>query len=35
MTRAYTAVVEGMASGNPRLVGVWDWAGHRVGGDVE
>lgn len=35
MTRAYSAVVEGLSSGNPRLVGVWDWAGHRVGGGLE
>jgi predicted amino acid racemase len=35
MTRAYAAVVEGLAVGRPRLVGVWDWAGHRVGGDPE
>jgi predicted amino acid racemase len=35
MTRAYTAVVAGCASGRPRLVGVWDWASHRVGGGVE
>jgi hypothetical protein len=35
MTRAYTAVIEGCASGRPRLVGVWDWASHRVGGGVE
>ena len=35
MTRAYTAVVEGISAGHPRLVGVWDWAGHRVGGGME
>ncbi len=35
MTRAYAAVVEGCASGRPRLVGVWDWASHRVGGGIE
>jgi predicted amino acid racemase len=35
MTRAYSAVVEGLATGAPRLVGVWDWAGHRVGGGLE
>jgi predicted amino acid racemase len=35
MTRAYTAVVEGLSTGTPRLVGVWDWAGHRVGGGLE
>ena len=35
MTRAYSAVVEGLSSGSPRLVGVWDWAGHRVGGGIE
>lgn len=35
MTRAYTAVVEGISSGHPRLVGVWDWASHRVGGGIE
>jgi predicted amino acid racemase len=35
MTRAYAAVVEGCASGRPSLVGVWDWASHRVGGGME
>jgi predicted amino acid racemase len=35
MTRAYTAVVEGLSTDSPRLVGVWDWAGHRVGGGLE
>lgn len=35
MTRAYTAVVEGISTQSPRLVGVWDWAGHRVGGGLE
>jgi predicted amino acid racemase len=35
MTRAYQGVVEGLAAGNPRLTGVWDWATHRVGGGVE
>jgi hypothetical protein len=35
MTRAYSAVVEGLSRGRPRLVGVWDWASHRVGGGVE
>jgi len=35
MTRSYTAVVEGLSHDNPRLVGVWDWAGHRVGGGME
>ncbi len=35
MTRAYTAVIEGLSTQNPRLVGVWDWAGHRVGGGLE
>jgi predicted amino acid racemase len=35
MTRAYSAVVEGLSTGSPRLVGVWDWAGHRVGGGLE
>jgi predicted amino acid racemase len=35
MTRAYAAVVEGCASDRPRLVGVWDWASHRVGGGME
>ena len=35
MTRAYSAVVEGVASVHPRLVGLWDWAGHRVGGGME
>lgn len=35
MTRAYSAVVESMSSGNPRLVGIWDWSGHRVGGGIE
>jgi predicted amino acid racemase len=35
MTRAYTAVVEGLSTQSPRLVGVWDWAGHRVGGGLE
>lgn len=35
MTRAYSAVVEGISTKSPRLVGVWDWAGHRVGGGME
>lgn len=35
MTRAYTAVIEGLSTQNPRLVGIWDWAGHRVGGGLE
>jgi predicted amino acid racemase len=35
MTRAYSAVVEGLSSHTPRLVGIWDWAGHRVGGGIE
>ncbi|HEX4751960.1 MAG TPA: alanine racemase [Solirubrobacterales bacterium] len=35
MTRAYVAVVEGLGRGVPRLVGVWDWAAHRIGGGVE
>jgi predicted amino acid racemase len=35
MTRAYQGVVEGISQGSPRLVGVWDWATHRVGGGVE
>jgi predicted amino acid racemase len=35
MTRAYVAVVEGLSRGAPRLVGVWDWAAHRIGGGVE
>jgi predicted amino acid racemase len=34
MTRSYSAVIEGLPSA-PRLVGVWDWAGHRVGGGIE
>jgi predicted amino acid racemase len=34
MTRAHTAVVEGMSVGRPRLVGVWDSAGWRVGGGM-
>jgi predicted amino acid racemase len=32
MTRAYQGVVEGLGVGRPRLVGVWDWAAHRIGG---
>jgi hypothetical protein len=35
MTRAYAAVIEGLRHDAPRLVGVWDWSGHRVGGDLE
>jgi predicted amino acid racemase len=35
MTRAYIAVIEGLRHDAPRLVGVWDWSGHRVGGDLE
>lgn len=35
MDRSYTAVVEGLKYGHPRLVGIWDWAGHRVGGGIE
>ena len=35
MDRSYSAVVEGLSTGNPRLVGVWDWAGHRIGGGLE
>lgn len=35
MTRAYSAVIEGLRENSPRLVGVWDWAGHRVGGGME
>ncbi len=34
LTRAYSAVIEGIPA-RPRLVGVWDSAGHRVGGGVE
>lgn len=34
MTRAYSAVIEGLPD-SPRLVGIWDWAGHRVGGGIE
>jgi hypothetical protein len=35
MTRAYVGVVEGLSRGAGRLVGVWDWASHRVGGGIE
>jgi predicted amino acid racemase len=35
MTRAYVAVVEGLSANAPRLVGVWDWAAHRIGGGIE
>jgi predicted amino acid racemase len=35
MTRAYVGVVEGLGDGDGRLVGVWDWASHRVGGGIE
>ncbi len=35
MDRSYSAVVEGLSYGKPRLVGIWDWAGHRVGGGLE
>jgi predicted amino acid racemase len=35
MTRAYVGVVEGLEQGDGRLVGVWDWASHRVGGGIE
>jgi len=34
MTRSYSAVIEGLPAA-PRLVGIWDWAGHRVGGGIE
>lgn len=35
MTRAHVGVVEGLGHGDGRLVGVWDWASHRVGGGIE
>jgi predicted amino acid racemase len=35
MTRAYVGVVEGLEEGDGRLVGVWDWASHRVGGGMQ
>jgi predicted amino acid racemase len=35
MTRAHVGVVEGLSQGDGRLVGVWDWASHRVGGGTE
>jgi predicted amino acid racemase len=35
MARAYAAVIEGLRHDAPRLVGIWDWSGHRVGGDLE
>jgi predicted amino acid racemase len=35
MTRSYSAVVENISNGAPRLAGIWDWAGNRVGGGLE
>jgi hypothetical protein len=35
MTRANAAVVEGLSRGEPRLVGVWDWAAHPITNDRE
>jgi predicted amino acid racemase len=35
MTRAHVAVVEGLSQGAGRLVGVWDWASHRIGGGMQ